>query len=102
MEPHAALAVHDEPAVVGTPMRHFSKILLQSVQHGHWDTIVGAERFVVKNAAHGNMNAMIINNEINSLNWFSKKYKYNDITISQYHNININIITNAAHSRTIL
>ena len=52
MESDAALTAHNEPAVVRPTMRYFSKILLQRVQHGHWDAIVGAKRFVVKNAAH--------------------------------------------------
>jgi hypothetical protein len=56
VEPHAAMAVHAEPAVVGTTVRDFSKIGLQHIQRVHGDAILGAtataDRLIIEDAAH--------------------------------------------------
>jgi hypothetical protein len=52
------------------------------VQRAHGNALIGANGFVVKYAAHMLLLLLLlINNELNSLNGCSKKYKYNDITI---------------------
>jgi hypothetical protein len=46
------MAVHAEPAVVGTTVRDFSKIGLQHIQFVHGDAIFGANRLIIEDAAH--------------------------------------------------
>ena len=51
VEPDATLILHNEPAVIRTPVRDFSKTVLQQIQLVHGNAL-GANRLIIKNAAH--------------------------------------------------
>jgi hypothetical protein len=70
VKPDATLTLHNEAAIVWTPVRDFSKIGLQLVQQAHGNASMFTNGFVIKNTAHDYCIGWLFdtNNQSNSLN----------------------------------